>query len=260
MTNFNPNSVPANTHSAIPTFPGTNTPDYRKNPNNPHLIPQSIQEVIDNFDTTYPELLKFLETNPTNSNFINSIYKQLLTRGNLSEKQISTAIKISKIATDTTKEPSHISDPNYLFPNIRAIFDNAISAQSARMSNLPSTAEMKSPILRTEDYTFRVASPRSRYAGAIFVSTSDPYPDAKLLARIGHAINRELIVPNQYATIRSFVTTILPELRKIEANPLDAAVRYGQLTGKCSCCGRTLTNHESIEAGIGPICAEKWGM
>jgi hypothetical protein len=37
------------------------------------------------------------------------------------------------------------------------------------------------------------------------------------------------------------------------------AVKYGRKTGICSCCGRTLTNGESIKLGIGPICREKYG-
>lgn len=56
----------------------------------------------------------------------------------------------------------------------------------------------------------------------------------------------------------------LPEtstaLLAIAQNPRGAAVKYGQRTGRCSCCGRELTKHASIEAGIGPICAEKWGL
>ena len=44
------------------------------------------------------------------------------------------------------------------------------------------------------------------------------------------------------------------------ADPLSAAIRYGKETGFCSCCGRELTNKESIRLGIGPICREKFGM
>jgi Family of unknown function (DUF6011) len=40
--------------------------------------------------------------------------------------------------------------------------------------------------------------------------------------------------------------------------PLEAAVAYGLKYGKCSCCGRTLTNEESIALGIGPICRENY--
>ena len=44
------------------------------------------------------------------------------------------------------------------------------------------------------------------------------------------------------------------------ADPLTAAIRYGKETGSCSCCGRELTNKESIRLGIGPICREKFGL
>jgi hypothetical protein len=43
-------------------------------------------------------------------------------------------------------------------------------------------------------------------------------------------------------------------------DPLTAAIRYGRETGSCSCCGRDLTNPESIRLGIGPICREKFGL
>ena len=42
-------------------------------------------------------------------------------------------------------------------------------------------------------------------------------------------------------------------------DPLTAAIRYGKVSGECSCCGRELTDPCSIERGIGPICATKFG-
>ena len=42
-------------------------------------------------------------------------------------------------------------------------------------------------------------------------------------------------------------------------NPLTAAIRYGKVSGECSCCGRELTDPQSIKRGIGPICATKFG-
>ena len=44
------------------------------------------------------------------------------------------------------------------------------------------------------------------------------------------------------------------------ADPVAAARAFGQRTKQCSCCGRTLTNKASREAGIGPICAERFGF
>lgn len=42
-------------------------------------------------------------------------------------------------------------------------------------------------------------------------------------------------------------------------DPLNAAIKYGKVSGECSCCGRELTDPRSIERGIGPICATKFG-
>jgi len=42
-------------------------------------------------------------------------------------------------------------------------------------------------------------------------------------------------------------------------DPLTAAIQYGKVSGSCSCCGRELTDPQSIERGIGPICATKFG-
>ena len=47
-------------------------------------------------------------------------------------------------------------------------------------------------------------------------------------------------------------------LVEFEAAPLDAAVKYGKLSGCCCSCGRDLTDPVSIEAGIGPVCAQKF--
>lgn len=37
---------------------------------------------------------------------------------------------------------------------------------------------------------------------------------------------------------------------------LEEAKRFGHLYGQCVKCGRTLTKESSIDAGIGPVCAE----
>ena len=42
-------------------------------------------------------------------------------------------------------------------------------------------------------------------------------------------------------------------------DPLTAAIRYGKVSGECSCCGRELTDSQSIAQGSGPVCARKFG-
>lgn len=46
----------------------------------------------------------------------------------------------------------------------------------------------------------------------------------------------------------------------IANDPAAAAKVYGLETGSCCCCGRELTDKNSIALGIGPICAERFGF
>jgi len=56
----------------------------------------------------------------------------------------------------------------------------------------------------------------------------------------------------------SYRQTIYEKLCIIEQDPYNAVTRYGKETGVCCCCGRTLTDPVSIDAGIGPICAGRY--
>lgn len=49
--------------------------------------------------------------------------------------------------------------------------------------------------------------------------------------------------------------SILAKIAQVGA--AEASARYGHEIGECGVCGRTLTNDESRERGIGPICAAK---
>lgn len=46
-------------------------------------------------------------------------------------------------------------------------------------------------------------------------------------------------------------------IRASHALTREEAERFGQITGQCGRCGRTLNNEESIARGLGPECATK---
>lgn len=50
-----------------------------------------------------------------------------------------------------------------------------------------------------------------------------------------------------------------PDVQLLISSPLQYSKAYGRKTGVCGVCHATLTNPESIELGIGPICREKFG-
>lgn len=51
---------------------------------------------------------------------------------------------------------------------------------------------------------------------------------------------------------------VLALLAHVEQDPQGAAATDGLLTGRCSCCGRELTDPTSIALGIGPVCIGKF--
>jgi len=48
-------------------------------------------------------------------------------------------------------------------------------------------------------------------------------------------------------------------IKMIGQDVLAQAVEHGKKTGSCSCCGRGLTQKQSVDLGIGPVCRERWG-
>jgi hypothetical protein len=50
----------------------------------------------------------------------------------------------------------------------------------------------------------------------------------------------------------------IKQLSEATKMTLDEAKKFGVLYGTCCVCGRTLTNEDSIAAGIGPVCARQF--
>jgi hypothetical protein len=53
---------------------------------------------------------------------------------------------------------------------------------------------------------------------------------------------------------------ILVSLQSCHKLSLDEARKFGELYGRCVICGRTLTDDESIEAGMGIVCRKNFGV
>ena len=88
-----------------------------------------------------------------------------------------------------------------------------------------------------------------KHPGVLYVKTGTR--DAAYLGKIqdGRFLASRICTPEQQAKI------IL-----IASDPAAAAKVYGNLTGSCCVCGRELTNKQSIEEGIGPVCADRVGF
>jgi hypothetical protein len=54
---------------------------------------------------------------------------------------------------------------------------------------------------------------------------------------------------------RDATAEVIARIVAIAADPLAAGIAYAQVTSSCSVCGRHLENQDSVDAGIGPVCA-----
>lgn len=59
--------------------------------------------------------------------------------------------------------------------------------------------------------------------------------------------------------LKTFDNNAEKYLRLLNIDPKAASMAYGRLIGACGCCGKTLTNPESLALGIGPVCAQNNG-
>jgi len=104
---------------------------------------------------------------------------------------------------------------------------------------------LKWPKVTIAEYTFKPASASSKNAGSLYVTTGGTY--------LGRITDGKLVASKDCGQDR------LARIVAICADPKAAAIEHGKVTGCCAICSRELTNDESIERGIGPICARKFG-
>lgn len=118
---------------------------------------------------------------------------------------------------------------------IRAGFDSALQ-------------HLKRPKLRIADIQFSLAPASGRNAGCIYVVRAS---DDTYLGKI--------TPEDKFITSRDCTAADSETVARVAADPAAAATAHGHAYGYCSCCGRELTNPESVARGIGPICADRWG-
>lgn len=174
------------------------------------------------------------------NSFIYSLAQQLFTRGSLTEKQVAAwhrgKQRLEEIRAQRAAEAEERKVANVDLTPIRTMFDHA------------KAAGLKRTTYRAEGLVLKAAADHGRNPGALYVTSaaSDEYL-GKLIGTTFHPV-------------RSAPATVGAALLAIAQDPKEAAVRWGRQTGTCSCCGRELTDPNSIALGIGPVCAQKWGF
>lgn len=195
----------------------------------------------DTFNAEHPGLIESMRPLTTWNSFVLSLFDQFEAKGSLSDKQVAAAInQIEKAAARDAERAAEKAKaiaeaPVIDLGNVRAMFEVAKSNG------------LKKPGLWFGDLKISEAPATGRNAGALYVKQNGEYAGK---------IDGSTFHPGW--GIKQ--GPILEALLEIAANPADVLRVKGKQTGKCCCCGRELSDPESVANGIGPICASKWEL
>jgi len=183
------------------------------------------------------DVVEFLSANADWSDFYRSLRDQFVERGELSDRQVAS------VRSGMAKQAARNAE------KAAAVVNNSGAVELSAIDKLFATAKsngLKKPIWRAAGLEIHT----DRQFGVNDLWIKDP--------EAGGYVGK--IVSGQFTAFRRATSETLPTLREIAADPLKAAIAYGQATNRCSCCGRGLTAGVSVVSGIGPICAENWGL
>ena len=174
-----------------------------------------------------------------NGNFASSLSQALIKYGSLTDNQLAAVLRCAAADIDrkAAAEQRVAAAPILDIGKIEEAF------QTAKDKGI------KRPKMRLDTFVFSPAPESGKNAGAVYVKAKDE--EGTYLGKImaGKFLrSRECDQEREQAVLAA------------AADPEAAAVAYGRRFGACSLCGRTLTVGESIDRGIGPICAETFGF
>jgi hypothetical protein len=187
------------------------------------------------FAAAHPEVWAWIESAAPTFPFAQAMKEAIIRFGDLTERQLAACEKATatRAARKAEAEARKANAPEIAIDRIEQAFN------AARASGL------KYLKLNLDSFEFKPAGANSKNPGAIYVTEAGQY-----LGKVqeGKFFCSREATPDQQTRIVA-----------VAADPEAAAVAFGKRTGVCSCCARELTNPESIERGIGPVCAERWG-
>ncbi len=190
------------------------------------------------FNAAYPGMVAFLKAN-TWSSFCVDLLANYERWGSLTDNQAGAVTRMmAKMAVkaEERKVEAQLRQVAVDLTPIKRMFEAAL------------TSGLKKTIYRAEGLVLSLAKVYSTNPGAIYVKDISS----------GEYLGK--VLDGTFHATRAATDDQKARLQAIAANPLEAAIRWGQKTKQCSCCGLTLTNKLSVELGIGPICRGKWGL
>jgi hypothetical protein len=194
------------------------------------------------FTAEHKELVAFLKDSVSWNSFARSLMDGLNTKGTMHPNGVIAAEKMmaktmaARAAKDASRAAEEAAAPTFDLRKIHTLFDTALA-----------NGKNKRALLGGEGMKITPAPEKGKNAGHLYVKVDGEYAG-------------KIDAAGKYHAGWGSKIDVETDLTKIAADPSGEARLYGMRTGRCACCGRELTNEDSIKLGIGPICAEGWGL
>lgn len=193
-------------------------------------------------------IMAWFEANPVEAawlqeskfDFAVSMLEALNKYGSLTEKQLAAVRKCAasyaekKLQWQAERQAAEAAAPTVSNTKIELAFGFA------------KEKGIKNPKLRLDTFVFSLAKETSKNAGALYVKSNDGVYLGKVMG-------------GKFLKTRDCAADMESAVVAAANDPEAAAIAYGKREGSCSVCGKPLTKGESIDRGIGPICAERMG-
>jgi hypothetical protein len=190
---------------------------------------------------TYAEDFAWMKAKDESFEFAHAMMEAFLKYGSLTERQHATVTRL-RIA-DAERQAARKAEAEARVVNAPVIDVSAIETAFAHAKG----SGIQKPKMKLAGFKFSEAPAHGRNAGALYV------------VRVGDDQYLGKVQDGKFTRVRECDEATQAEVLAVASDPHNAAIAYGRRTGNCAICGRELTNHASIDLGIGPICAEKYG-
>lgn len=196
------------------------------------------------FRVANPTECAWIDAKASTFGFAASMQAALIQWGGLTVGQLGAVQRLiakdaeRKVEAETRAANAPVADTAGV-DRLKLAFDTAIEKARAKGRGL------KMPRITIGGMTISPAKVTSNNPGALYVKNGSQY-----LGKVkdGRFFSARECTEGQEKQVLAFI-----------ADPKAAAIAYGKETGVCCICNATLTNKASIENGIGPICAAKFG-
>lgn len=196
----------------------------------------AIRDQFKAYRDQHEELFTFMVNNSNWNDFFASMLDAASTYGKLTEKQEAAAYKCMEkcVASRAKKQAEkNAAATSVDLTKLHDVFHTAVANG------------LKKPKLRMAGLLVSLAPATGRNEGCLYVKQDGEYQG-------------KLTPEGKFFTVRGAAEGIEQTIAEFCKDPLEAAKMYGKETGTCACCGRELTDPNSIALGIGPVCADNW--